>query len=132
VIDLADPNALLKLSEFIQNGDIAGILGDRVSEGDRTVTCDLLGEPAAFNTGPMRLAAVLEVPVIFFVGLYMGGNKYEIYFEELASYRGLQREERDVQVRQDIEKYAELLEKFIRYQPYNWFNFYDFWNDERK
>ena len=131
VIDLADPNALLKMSEFVQGGDIVGILGDRVSEGDRTVRCDLLGEAVDFNTGPMRLAAVLGVPVIFFVGLYLGGNKYEIYFEELANYKDLKREDRDEQIREDMEKYAALLEKYVRYQPYNWFNFYDFWNDER-
>jgi predicted LPLAT superfamily acyltransferase len=131
VIDLADPNALLKSSEFTKDGYIVGILGDRVSEGDRTVTVELLGAPVELNTGPMRLAAVLEVPVIFFVGLYLGGNKYEIYFEELASYKGLGREDRDAQVRRDMQKYAALLEKYVKYQPYNWFNFYDFWHDER-
>lgn len=131
VIDLADQNALLKMREFIESGDIVGILGDRVSEGDRTLACDLLGESVEFNTGPIRLAAVLDVPVIFFVGLYMGDNKYEIYFEKLASDTGLRREDRDAQVKRNIEKYAELLDKYVRYQPYNWFNFYDFWKDDR-
>jgi predicted LPLAT superfamily acyltransferase len=131
VIDLADPNALLKMGEFIDKGDIVGILGDRVSQGDRTITCDLLGEAVEFNTGPMRLAAILEVPVIFFVGLYLGGNQYEIYFEKIAGGTRVPREDRDAQVRANMQKYAELLEKYVRYAPYNWFNFYDFWKDDR-
>ena len=132
VIDLADPNALLKMSEFIESGDIVGILGDRVSEGDRTIACDMLGETAEFNIGPMRLAAVLDVPVIFFVGLYRGGNKYEIYFEKLVRDFDTNRKNRDAQVEEYTKKYVKCLEKYVRYEPLNWFNYYDFWQDDQE
>lgn len=132
VIDLADPNALLKMSEFIESGDIVGILGDRVSEGDRTIACDMLGETAEFNIGPMRLAAVLDVPVIFFVGLYLGGNRYEIYFEELVRDFDTNRKNRDAQVEEYTKKYVKCLEKYVSYEPMNWFNYYDFWQDDQE
>lgn len=132
VIDLADPNALLKMSECIKEGDIVGILGDRVSEGDRTILCDFFDEAAEFSTGPMRLAAVLDVPVIFFVGLYLGGNKYEIYFEDLVCDFDVDRANRDAMVEQCTRKYVECIEKYVRCEPLNWFNYYDFWKDEQK
>jgi predicted LPLAT superfamily acyltransferase len=30
-------------------------------------------------------------------------------------------------VRAAIERYAQVLEKYVRSDPYNWFNFFDFW-----
>ena len=132
VIDLADSNALLKMNECIKSGDIVGILGDRVSEGDRTIVCDFFGEAVEFSTGPMRLAAVLGVPVIFFVGLYLGGNKYEIYFEKLVSDFNANRKDRDALVEKYSRKYIECIEKYVRYEPLNWFNYYDFWQDDQK
>ena len=132
VIDLADPNALLKMGECIKGGDIVGVLGDRISEGDRAIECDIFGEDTEFNTGPMRLAAILDVPVIFFIGLYLGGNKYEIYFDKLVSNFNVDRENRDVLVEQCTKKYVKSIEKYVRHEPLNWFNFYDYWKDEQK
>ena len=35
---------------------------------------------------------------------------------------------RGAAVRTAIERYAALLEEFCRREPYNWFNFFDFWH----
>ena len=79
-----------------------------------------------------RLAAILDVPVIFFIGLYLGGNKYEIYFDKLVSNFNVDRENRDVLVEQCTKKYVKSIEKYVRHEPLNWFNFYDYWKDEQK
>ena len=31
-----------------------------------------------------------------------------------------------------IQRYVALLEKYCRSDPYNWFNFFDFWHGDRK
>jgi predicted LPLAT superfamily acyltransferase len=35
---------------------------------------------------------------------------------------------REAAVRAAVESYAALLEQYCRSDPYNWFNFYDFWH----
>ena len=42
---------------------------------------------------------------------------------EVVESRG----ERDAAIRVAVEKYVATLERHCRAQPYNWFNFFDFW-----
>jgi hypothetical protein len=77
----------------------------------------------------MRAAAALRRPVIFMAGLYCGGNRYRVVFRPLADFsqRGPLTRERAVCAA--IERYVALLEEYCRSEPYNWFNFYDFWGE---
>jgi len=80
----------------------------------------------------MRIAAALRRRVIFMAGLYRGGNRYEIRFEQLADFTNLDavnRESRDAAIREGVIRYAAALEKCAREAPDNWFNFHDFWDD---
>jgi predicted LPLAT superfamily acyltransferase len=62
-------------------------------------------------------------------GLYRGGNRYHVVFRELADFSSLPRGNRDAEVSEAIRRYAAMLEECCRSDPYNWFNFYDFWHD---
>jgi predicted LPLAT superfamily acyltransferase len=78
----------------------------------------------------MRVAAALRAKVIFMTALYRGGNRYDVRFEPLADFRGVDamtRSQRDTAVREAIEEFARRLEKCAREAPDNWFNFHDFW-----
>jgi predicted LPLAT superfamily acyltransferase len=86
-----------------------------------------LGAPAYLPVGPMRVAAVLRRPVFFMLGLYRGGNRYHVVFAPLADFSTTPAAEREAAVRAAINRYAALLEKHCRSDPYNWFNFFDFW-----
>src|SRR4029077_3239898 len=92
VSDRAD--ASLKVKESLDAGFLIGALGDRVSGDGKTTECQFLGAPATFPAGPILLAAVMHCPVILFFGLYRGGNRYEIYFEQLAEEVILNRDQR--------------------------------------
>jgi predicted LPLAT superfamily acyltransferase len=48
-------------------------------------------------------------------------------FEELADFSSIPREARAAAMQAATLRYAALLEKYCRSDPYNWFNFYDFW-----
>jgi hypothetical protein len=87
----------------------------------------LLGERAYLPTGPMRAAALLRCPVFFMAGLYRGKNRYHVIFERIADFSTTAPAERDAAVHSAIERYAAVLERRCRDDPYNWFNFYDFW-----
>jgi predicted LPLAT superfamily acyltransferase len=88
---------------------------------------NFLGARAAFPLGPMRAAALLRRRVLFMLGLYRGGRRYHIVFEPLADFSGTGSGERAAAVAAAVARYAQLLEQHCRRDPYNWFNFFDFW-----
>ena len=130
VINLANDNAMLEMNERLNAGDMVGMLGDRYIEKDKRLNCQLLGDTVEFPAGPMTLATITKVPVIFFCGVYCGKNKYKIYIEKITEATQLSRGKRDDYVRETTQKYVELIEYYLKKYPYNWFNFYDFWQDE--
>jgi predicted LPLAT superfamily acyltransferase len=73
------------------------------------------------------MAAMLQRPVFFMAGLYLGGNRYRIHFEQLADFTATPRAERPAEVTAAIRAYAARLTHYCRLAPYNWFNFFDFW-----
>ena len=119
---------LLRVKESLDAGFFVGTLGDRASSDGRTTQCQFLGRLAAFPVGPIVLAAMTHCPVILFFGLYRGGNRYEIYFEHLADELTLNRDRRAEEIQLWMQRYANRLEHYTRIAPYNWFNFYPFWN----
>jgi len=132
VINLTDPNALFKTKECLDEGALVGILGDRVSENEKSIAVEFMGDSAFFPVAPMKLASVLGVPVIIFFGLYRGKNRYEIYFETLTDKIDVPRKDRDTEIERLIRRYVERLDYYLKLAPLNWFNFYDFWEDEEK
>ena len=131
VINLANDNAMLEMNECLNAGDMVGMLGDRYIEKDKRLNCQLLGDTVEFPSGPMTLATITKAPVIFFCGVYCGKNKYEIHIEKISDAKKLARGERDIYVKETTQKYVDRIEYYIKKYPYNWFNFYDFWQDEK-
>ena len=127
VIALGKLDSMLKVREALERGGFVGMLGDRTLVGEGTVPCDFLGERTAFPDGPFRIAALLKRPMVLMFGLYRGGNRYDIYFEELADIGKVGRAQRDTLIEQSLRRYVARLEHYCRMAPYNWFNFYDFW-----
>ena len=130
VIAIGATDALLKVKEEIDRGTLVGILGDRVMFDDRQVSATFLGEKTGFPGGPMLLASALEVPVVLCFGLYRGGNRYDIYFELLAECIEINRQDRAKDMASWTQKYVDRLEHYCRLAPYNWFNFYNYWDTD--
>jgi len=111
-----------------ERGEAVGILGDRVLGKDKAVACEFFGDAANFPQGPLLVPVLFHVPVVLFFGLYLGGNRYAIHFERFACDAApAGRNERAAQLAPCIARYAQRLEHYCRLAPYNWFNFYDFW-----
>jgi predicted LPLAT superfamily acyltransferase len=127
IIALGQMDAMLKIREYLERGTFVGILGDRSLGNEATQAVEFLGHDACFPVSAMRAAAILRRPVFFMIGLYRGANRYHVAFEPLADFSSVEPRQRDQAVRAAIERYAGLLEKYVRSDPYNWFNFFDFW-----
>ncbi|HJT82558.1 MAG TPA: hypothetical protein VJ719_15285 [Chthoniobacterales bacterium] len=122
------PDTLLRVKESLDAGYLIGILGDRPISDGKTTQCDFLGARATFPAGPILLAAMMHCPIILFFGIYRGGNRYDIYFEKLADEVILNRERRTEEIQLWVQRYVKRLENFALLAPFNWFNFYPFWD----
>jgi predicted LPLAT superfamily acyltransferase len=118
---------MLRLHERLQLHDWVGILGDRSLDPAGEVRVPFLGQPAGFPTAPFRIALMLKRPVVLMVGLYRGGNRYDLYFEPLFDPRTVARDQRAAAIEAGVRQFAARLEHYCLEAPFNWFNFYDFW-----
>jgi predicted LPLAT superfamily acyltransferase len=130
IVPLGEVHSMLGLQARLEDGALVGVLADRTFNEEATIDVEFFGAPAAFPTGPMRMAAALRQRVVFMTGLHRGGNRYEMHFEPLADFTqldGVARAERDARIRDAVQAYARRLEHHARSAPHNWFNFFDFW-----
>ena len=127
MVALGNVEAMLRVSELLEQGVFVGMLGDRSLGAEGVMEVDFLGGLAKFPLGPMRAAALLRRPVILMLGLYLGGNRYRVVFEPIADFSHVGAGEREEAVREAVRRYARRLEEYCREYPYNWFNFYRFW-----
>ena len=132
VISLGHIDAMLRIAERLDAGAFVGMLSDRTLGDEAVHEVTILGERAYLPTGPMRAAALLRRPVIFMVGLYCGGNRYHVVFEPIADFSTVTPQSRDTAVRAGVERYAALLDRYCRRDPFNWFNFFDFWREPKR
>lgn len=132
VIDARTPAPALALilSEAIEQGHLVGIMADRCAQGERSSTIDFLGAPAEFPAGVWQLAALLKAPVISCFGVYAGAKRYDLHFELISEQLGTNRQDRTEAIEVGMARYVAQLQDLVCKHPYNWFNFYDFWQDE--
>ncbi|HJW24458.1 MAG TPA: acyl-CoA synthetase [Rhodocyclaceae bacterium] len=128
IIPLGRMESMLQARDRLEAGHLVGMLADRGLGSDPTRDCDFLGAAAPLPLGPFRMAAMLRRPVLLMVGLHLGGNRYEIHFEPLADFSAVERNGREAAIAAVQDRYVRRLEHFCRRAPYNWFNFFDFWN----
>jgi predicted LPLAT superfamily acyltransferase len=139
IIALGQRNAMLAVRDWLDGGGVVGLLADRAlpAAGPQpdtkhdTVWLPFLGREAPFGLGPFRLAQLLRRPVVFMVGLYNGGRRYELRFEPLADFSApAAGTDRDAALGAAAQAFAARLESLCRESPFNWFNFHDFWHEE--
>ena len=129
IIPLGHLDAMLRIRDCLEAGGFVGMLADRTIGEAPAQRVSFLGRPALFPSGPMRAAAALRRQVFFMAGLYRGGNRYHVVFRPIADFSAAPRAEREARVQEAIRRYAAVLEECCRSDPYNWFNFYDFWHE---
>jgi predicted LPLAT superfamily acyltransferase len=126
-IQIGDVQSMLRAHEAVASGAIVGVLADRAPAGSRQITVPFFGRPAGFPAGPFVLAASLGAPVLLFSGVRTGHRRYAVTFEPFAEKMVLRRATRQADLFAAVSRYAAWLEGACRAHPFNWFNFYPFW-----
>lgn len=120
----------LAISEATQANQLVGLLVDRAKGAEPRTAVPFLGQLADFPSAPWLIAAALKVPVVLAFGLYRGGKRYDLHFESFEVPQEMPRSRRRAMLVELQARYAQRLEQHVRSAPYNWFNFYDFWNSD--
>jgi predicted LPLAT superfamily acyltransferase len=129
IISLGQASAMLQVRDQLSEGALIGVLADRSLDNTGNISHSFLGAHAHFPLGPFRLAAMLKHPVYFMVGIYEGGNRYTIHLQSVMDFAGLAPADREQATQQAMARYVQLIEQHCLANPYNWFNFFDFWQE---
>ena len=124
------PATAVLLAQRIAAGEFVAIAGDRVPvSGGRASRVDVpfLGRLAPFPIGAYLLASILKCPLVM-MGCIRQGNTHEIVFEPLADAVRLPRADRLAACAAYAGDFAQRLERLLVRAPFEWFNFYSFWD----
>lgn len=125
------PDTAMLLKARIDRGDWVVIAGDRTPiGGGRISLVPFLGRPAPFSQGPYILGALLECPVYTLFCL-REGKRHKVELRLLAERIQLPRRDRQAVLDGQAAAFAERLENYALRDPYQWYNFFDFWAGHR-
>ncbi len=124
-----DLGAAFELSQAVSDGAWIVMGADRLPpRGGRAITAPFMGQPANFPEGPFLLASALRCKV-YTLFLLKRGSGYQAYLDLLTRQLEMPRAERKEKLKAAAARYAEILEQRAIADPYQWYNFYDFWAD---
>ena len=118
------------MKEQVAAGNVVAIAGDRTSANSqgRNIEMNFLGDPANFPEG----AFTLNAPIYFTFAIRKHDfdirTPYEMHVVKAATSFDCSRRERPGKIKDLVREYVQLLEKLSLRHPYQWYNFYNFWN----
>lgn len=121
-----DMSHVFALDNALTSGEIVSMPADRMLGSSKCVTKEFLGRMTKFPLGPFNIATMRGCNVIAINVFKTGWNAFKIYVTELPYDKNASRRE---QVEQLSEAYVRELEKRVKQYPYQWFNFFEFWED---
>ena len=118
------------MNTAIKEGGIVSMPGDRNFGSQKSVACQFFGSKAHFPMGPFALAVTTGVPVLSIFVMKESIYQYRVYVNEVK----LPLEVNGMTAKKKIEllaqEFAAQLEQRVRQYPYQWFNYYEFWNNQ--
>ncbi len=136
-----DPGSIRTAFEIracIDRGELVAILADRIDPGSRARLHEVpfLGRAALFPISPFLLATTLDCPLLLSLCVRDDNPGYQAIVRplrpiepEAAPLRD--RAERHRAATSALHQYVRLVEQVCYRTPYQWCNFYDFWNQGR-
>ena len=117
------------LSEKIQKGGLIAIAGDRVPLlWGNTVPVHFLGSEADFPIGGYMLAKTLDCPLFSLMAIKNGGS-YQLSCRKISALGGMGQ---SGSIEEAAQIFADLLGEGCVKSPFQWFNFYPFWQQEKR
>jgi predicted LPLAT superfamily acyltransferase len=117
---------MTEIVNALRKNEIICMHGDRMfgKKGDAVL---FFNAPVMFPRGPFAIAAATGAPIIPIFTYKKGLRQYIFHTFDRIDLK----EPEDSLLTEGREKYVHFLEQVVKENPYEWFNFYDFWGDEK-
>lgn len=119
---------IFQMNAALDRGEIISMTGDRMLGSGKALTCNFMGSSARFPMGPFALAVQKDVPALAVFSMRDKWGIYSVSVRRIDSDPDLPLRARMASMAQT---FAGLLEETIRRYPTQWFNYYDFWQDDK-
>jgi predicted LPLAT superfamily acyltransferase len=128
IIPLKDDfSHLYLINEALSKGEFVCLHADRYFDNSKLIYRDFLGEEAPFSEAVFRMCVLFKVPVTFVYAFKRKFMRYHFYASCPKIYTGT----KDEKLSEFANDYIAELENKTRDYPLHWFNFYNFWNNNR-
>lgn len=115
-----DMSHIFEFNEALSKNEFICITGDRYMPGSKFMEKDFLGKTAKFPAGPFQIGSRLRVPVIFVYVMKDSATHYHLY-ARIAEVE--HRNEKKL-----LDAYVNSISTIMDKYPYQWFNYFQFWN----
>ena len=119
-----DMGHLYTINEALDNGEIVAMAADRIVHA-KTIRCRFMDGEADFPAGPFRMCVAAKRPILLVFVLKTKRDTYCAEVQRLEIPSELTK--RNEQAAYLAQAYADALAQKAKAYPYQWFNFYDFW-----
>lgn len=124
----SSPLAVIEAVNALRRNEVLAILGDRDGSSN-TMRLDFFGKPANIPVGAAYLALASGAPVVpVFVLLEKG--RYATIMEAPIFFTG-GHGRHALAIREGMESLVAVFERYIGAYPDQWYNFFDFWGEEK-
>jgi len=116
-----DLSHIFEINNALSNNALVCFTGDRYFEGHKVLKEEFMGKEASFPAGTFILGSRLDVPVLFVYVMKETSKHYHLYSRR-AEFK--KRDAQDL-----LKSYIHSIESILKKYPYQWFNYFDFWDD---
>ena len=100
----------------LRGNNIVGILSDQ-DAGKNGMFVDFFGRPTSYHTGPFEIAKHTGSLILPNFIVRTGGPYHKVYLEEYIDFRKTQSPD---DIKENLQKFAKLLESYVRKYPDQW------------
>lgn len=118
----------IPLVAALRRGEVVAMAGDR-AYGNPSARVPFLGGLASFPIGAFVLAAIADAPLVQVFSLRQRGGHYQFYGLLAMPPHRPPHHERTAHLHQCATKFAANLERIVRLDPLQWYNFFPFWDE---
>ena len=118
----------IPLVAALRRGEVVAMAGDR-AYGSPSARVPFLGGLASFPVGAFVLAAIADAPLVQVFSLRQRGGHYQFYGLPAVRPHRPPHHERSAHLHKCAAEFAANLERIVKLDPLQWYNFFPFWDD---
>lgn len=115
----ADNSYLFEINNALADGHLLAILADRMLGSNRILKTEILGKEAQLPLGPFKTALLRPANKCVVYAIKKNTFDYTIYLRPVNA----------TTPQELADEYAKITTEIITQNPYQWYNYYNFWND---